>query len=97
MSNYVRLFGSNNVESVAESWVEDEKHWLWVDRAGWMWVEVDGGGCTVQQQPNLNWEEARIYTYRYGFNLDWKSKVLYIWLIKGVIYIWYKGAIINVF
>ena len=31
LSNYVQYFGSNNVEGVAESWVE-------VDGAGWNWV-----------------------------------------------------------
>ena len=33
--NYVRHFGSNNVETVAESWVETEMSWLRVDGAGW--------------------------------------------------------------
>ena len=37
LSNYVQYFGSNNVEGVAESWVEVEKSW----------VEVDGAACTV--------------------------------------------------
>ena len=35
--NYVRYLGSNNVEGVAESWVEVKMNW----------VEVDGCGCTV--------------------------------------------------
>ena len=39
LSNYVQYFGSNNVEGVAESWVEVEKSW----------VEVDGAACTVQE------------------------------------------------
>ena len=37
LPNYVRYFGSNNVEGVAESWVEVQMSW----------VEVDGAGCTV--------------------------------------------------
>ena len=28
LSNYVRYFGSNNVEGVAESWVEAEMSWV---------------------------------------------------------------------
>ena len=37
LPNYVRCFDSNNVEGVAESWVEVQMSW----------VEVDGAGCTV--------------------------------------------------
>ena len=33
--NYVRYFGSNNAEGVAESWVEAEMSWVEVDGAGW--------------------------------------------------------------
>ena len=44
LPNYVRYFGSNNVEGVAESWVEAEMSWVEVDGAGWSWVEVDGAG-----------------------------------------------------
>ena len=40
-------FGSNNVEGVAESWLEAEMSWVGVDGAEWSWMEVDGGGCTV--------------------------------------------------
>ena len=53
LPNYVRYFGSNVVEDVAESWVEVEMSWLEVDgarwrlkwrkwrwRAGWSWVEL---------------------------------------------------------
>ena len=35
LPNYVRYFGSNNVEAVAESWMETEMSWVEVDRAGW--------------------------------------------------------------
>ena len=42
LPNYVRYFGSNNVEGVAESWVEAEMSWVEVDGTGWSWVEVDG-------------------------------------------------------
>ena len=35
LSNYVQYFGSNNVEGVAESWVEAEISWVEVDVAGW--------------------------------------------------------------
>ena len=38
LPNYVRYFGSNNVEGVAESWVETEMSWVGVDGAGWRWV-----------------------------------------------------------
>ena len=34
LPNYMWYFGSNNVEGVAESWLE-------VEGAGWSWVEVD--------------------------------------------------------
>ena len=57
LPNYVRYFGSNNVEGVAESWVEAEMSWVGVDGAGWRWkemavagwrwMELAGGGCTV--------------------------------------------------
>ena len=33
--NYVRYFGSYNVEGVAESFVEAEMSWVEVDGAGW--------------------------------------------------------------
>ena len=39
--NYVQYFGSNNVEGVAENWVEAEMSWVEVDGAGWSWVEVE--------------------------------------------------------
>ena len=35
LPNYVQYFGSNNIEGVAESWVEAEMSWVEVDRAGW--------------------------------------------------------------
>ena len=38
LPNYVQYFGSNNIEGVAESWVEAEMSWVEVDRAGWRWV-----------------------------------------------------------
>ena len=33
MSNYLRHFGSNDIEDVAESWVEVEISWVEVDEA----------------------------------------------------------------
>ena len=52
--NYVQYFGSNNVENVAESWMEAEMSWVEVDgagwrlqSAGWRWMELGGGGCMV--------------------------------------------------
>ena len=51
--NYVQYFGSDNVASVVESWVETEMSWTEVDEAGWMlkwagwrWMELGGGWCT---------------------------------------------------
>ena len=44
LPNYVRYFGSNNVEGDAESWVETEMSWVGVDGAGWSWMKVDGAG-----------------------------------------------------
>ena len=35
LANYVQYFGSNIVESVAESWLETEMSWVQVDGAGW--------------------------------------------------------------
>ena len=35
LTNYVRYFGSYNVEGVAESWVEVEMSWVKMDGAGW--------------------------------------------------------------
>ena len=40
LPNYVRSFGSNIVEAVAECWVEAEMSWV-----GWM--ELGAAGCTV--------------------------------------------------
>ena len=37
----MQYFGSNIVESVAESWVEAEMSWVEVEMS---WVEVDGAG-----------------------------------------------------
>ena len=47
IANYVQYFGSNIVEGVAESWVEAEMSWVEVDGAGWRWMELGGGGCTI--------------------------------------------------
>ena len=54
LSNYVQYFGLNIVEGVTENWVETEMSWLDVDGAGWRlkwagwrWMELGGGGCTV--------------------------------------------------
>ena len=38
LPNYIGYFGSNNVEGVAESWVEPERSWMEVDGAGCRWV-----------------------------------------------------------
>ena len=38
----MRYFGSNNVEAVAESWVEAEISRMELDGVGWRWVEMDG-------------------------------------------------------
>ena len=38
LANYRQYFGSNNVEGVAESWVEDEMSWMEVDGGGSNWV-----------------------------------------------------------
>ena len=45
LPNYVRYFGSNNVEGVPENWVEAEMSWVEaemslveMDGAGWRWV-----------------------------------------------------------
>ena len=38
LPNYMQYFGSNNVEGVAESWVETEMRWVEVDGAGWRLV-----------------------------------------------------------
>ena len=41
LPNYVRYFGSNIVEGVAESWVEVDgagRSWFEEDGAGWRWV-----------------------------------------------------------
>ena len=43
----MQYFGSNIVEGVPESWVEVEMRWVEVDGAGWRWMELGGGGCTV--------------------------------------------------
>ena len=54
LPNCLRFFISNNLEGVAESWVEAEISWVEVDRAGWRlkwagwrWMGLGGGGCTV--------------------------------------------------
>ena len=54
LPNYVQYFGSYNVESVADSWVEAEMNWVELDGAGWRlkwaewrWMKVAGGRCTV--------------------------------------------------
>ena len=50
LPNYVWYFGSNNIEGVAESWLEAEMSWMEVDGAGWRlkwagwrWMELGGG------------------------------------------------------
>ena len=40
----MRYFSSDNVEGVAENWVEVEVSWMELDGAGWSWVVVDGVG-----------------------------------------------------
>ena len=41
LPNYLRWFGSNNVEGVAESWVEAEISWM---ELGGDWYELGGDG-----------------------------------------------------
>ena len=59
LPNYVQYFGSNNVEGVAESyvetemscgwsWVEVEMSWVEVDGAGRRWMELSGAECTFK-------------------------------------------------
>ena len=45
LPNYVRYFGSNNVQSVAENWVEAKMSWVELDGGRWRWLELGGGGC----------------------------------------------------
>ena len=40
----MRYFGSNNLEGVAESWVEVEMSWIKMGGAEWRWVELVAGG-----------------------------------------------------
>ena len=47
LPNYMRYFGSNNVEGVSESWVEVKMRWVELDGAEWRWIEPGGGGCTL--------------------------------------------------
>ena len=44
LTNYVRYFGSNIGEGVAESWVEAKMSWMEVDGAGWRLKELGGRG-----------------------------------------------------
>ena len=44
LPNYVKYFGSNIVEGVAESLVEAEMSWVELDGAVWNWVEMDEAG-----------------------------------------------------
>ena len=44
----MQYFGSKNVDGAAESWAEAEISWVEVDGAGWRWMELRGGGYTVQ-------------------------------------------------
>ena len=44
LPNYMQYSGSNNIEGVAESWVEVETSWAELNGAGWSWVEMDGTG-----------------------------------------------------
>ena len=41
LPNYVRFFGSYNVEDVAGSWEEAEMSWVEVGGARWRWEETD--------------------------------------------------------
>ena len=40
LHNYLRYFGSNNIEGVVDNWLESEMDWVEVDGAGWSWVHV---------------------------------------------------------
>ena len=44
LPNHIRYFGANNVEGIAESWVEVQMSWVEVGRTGWNWMKVDGAG-----------------------------------------------------
>ena len=44
LPNYMLYFGSNNVEGLAECWVEAKLCWVEADGAGWNWMELSGGG-----------------------------------------------------
>ena len=43
LPNYMQYFDSNNVESVAESWVEFEMSWREMARVQWKWMELGEG------------------------------------------------------
>ena len=42
----MRYFGSD-VVGFAESYVQAEMSWVELSEAGWRWMELGGGGCTV--------------------------------------------------
>ena len=44
----MQYFGSKNVDGAAESWAEAEISWVKLGGVGWRWMELRGGGCTVQ-------------------------------------------------
>ena len=48
-------FVSNNVEGVAESWLEAEMSWVGVDGAEWSWVELGGAGWSWVELDGARW------------------------------------------
>ena len=42
LPNHVQYFGFNNVEGIAETWVEVEVSQVEVGGAGWSWMELGG-------------------------------------------------------
>ena len=72
----MQYFGSNNVEGIAESWVEAEISWVEVNWAGWRlkwagwrWMEVDGG--------RWNWVEVGVqFSNTLKINLSWKVPII---------------------
>ena len=90
LPNYVRYFGSNNIERVAESWVETEMSWVevnmrWVEvhGAGWRWVH---GLVTPKKNDSMGFENHLVpwivvclFYFRNSIH-NWRGKTTYCFI-----------------
>ena len=89
LPNYVRYFGSYNVESVVGSWVEAEMSWVEVDGAEWSWVKVGARFSNTHEKLNsycLTQESSILKVHKIHRKIGISLVYLYMFVSGGKIW-----------